>query len=571
MSALPAREKGQITSDFERVLERYLLPALLILVALRINWLVAPFLSLLPPFLTFLAAIMVTAWFAGFSAAVGATAVSCVVIGFYFIPPLYDFDLNGADWSVLGFFAVEAILMAYCIDRLQRNHRSILTSKRQLQRLQELSGRLVEEATFDSMVEEVLKASIELLAAEKGVIQLYDGREDVLRLVKQLGFTDEVATQFDRIPVGSHCYGTAFKRKTRVFIENVLLDSEFSQRAPLFQELGLVAAQSTPLFNADGIVFGVLSTYWSKPYRPSATDLNLLDLYAHQAERILLYKRNEERLLEKNEELERNVTGKQLQLMERDVKMANLMSELLLTEERERRELSSELHDSLAQLLTLTKMKVQFVERSLPIGAETVKPSIQEIEQALTRSLQYTRTLMAEFNPPDFDKLGLPAALMWLKERMHQHDLLVTLHLESESRTLPRNYIVLLYKSVRELLMNVVKHAKVPVATVWMRVTGDEMVQVTVKDQGPGFTFLPEKLQAPGHHFGLRSIEERVEKMGGRFTIVTEAGQGCTVTLELPLEENRESQQWLAAGAARPDRVGRNANYHPDQNTLPLF
>ena len=126
-------------------------------------------------------------------------------------------------------------------------------------------------------------------------------------------------------------------------------------------------------------------------------------------------------------------------------------------------------------------------------------------------------------------------------------------------------------QSVRELLMSVVKHAKVPVATVWMRVTGDEMVQVTVKDQGPGFTFLPERLRAPGHHFGLRSIQERVEKMGGRFTIVTEAGQGCTVTLELPLEETRESQQWLTAGAARRDRVGLNINCHPDQHTLPLF
>ena len=571
MAVSPTREKAAIAAHFELVFARYFLPVLLILAALQINWLVAPFLSLLPPFLTFLAAIMVTAWFAGFSAAVGATAVSCVVIDFYFIPPLYEFDVNGADWSVLGFFAVEATLMAYCIDRLQRNHRSTLTSNRQLQRLQELGGRLVEEATFDSMVEEVLKASNELLAAEKSVIQLYDSREDVLRLVKQLGFADEDAARFDRIPVGSHCYGTAFKRKARVFIENVQLDQEFSQRAPFFQKLGLVAAQSTPLFDANGIVFGVLSSYWSKPYRPSATDLNLLDLYAHQAERLLLYKRNEERLLEKNEELERNVTGKQLQLMERDVKMANLMSELLLTEERERRELSLELHDSLAQLLTLTKMKVQVVERSLPIEAETAKLYMQEIQHALTRSLQYTRTLMAEFSPPDFDQMGLPDALMWLKDRMQQHDLLVTLHLDSESRTLPRNYIVLLYKSVRELLMNVVKHAKVHVATVLMRVTGDGMVQVTVQDHGPGFTFSREKLQAPGHHFGLRSIQDRVEEMGGHVEIVSEAGRGCTVTLALPLEKSSQSQQWLAAGATRPDRVGLTAKSHPDDNTLPLF
>jgi|SRR5690348_10093931 len=96
----------------------------------------------------------------------------------------------------------------------------------------------------------------------------------------------------------------------------------------------------------------------------------LLDLYAHQAERILLHKRNEERLYEATETLERSVTRKQVLLMERDARLAQLMSELLLTEERERRELVAALHDSLAQLLSMATMKLSLVRASLVRPAE---------------------------------------------------------------------------------------------------------------------------------------------------------------------------------------------------------
>jgi signal transduction histidine kinase len=559
-----------IQSQEAKFFMRYVLPLIAVVLALEINWLVAPFLSFLPPFLTFLAAIMLTAWYGGFPSAVFATVISALVIDFYFIPPLYVFNVKPADWGTLGFFAGEAMTMAYCIDYLQKSRQRAVKREKQLQRLQELSGRLIEETTLDSMLDEVLKASIELLGADKAVIQLYESRDHVLRLIKQIGFTKEFSARFERVPIGSFSCGTAFERKQRVIIENVVADPDFSQLTPLFHEFGVVGAQSTPLFNPDGMVFGVLSTYWSSPYRPSTGDLQLLDLYAHQAERILLYKRNEELLYQANEELERHVTRKQILLMERDVKLTKLLSELLLTEERERRELSGELHDSLAQLLTLAKMKLGLAEGSLSKATDKAEQYIRETKQVLERSLRFTRTLMAEFNPPDFDQLGLSGALVWLKDRMQQHDLLVTLHVECESVVLPRNHVVLLYKCIRELLMNVVKHAKVKTATITVKMNADHALEITVQDQGLGFRPSTETPPIPGHHFGLRSVRERVEDMGGRFHLESEIGQGCMVTLVLPLGEIAEFQQGRAAQTTRRDRVIEKPKHDPHQETLPL-
>ena len=569
MSEVPWRTPF-IESQEGKFFTRYILPIVSVVIALQTNWVVAPFLSFLPPFLTFLAAVMVTAWYGGFPPDVFVTVLSAIVIDFYFIPPLYSFNLKPFDLGTFGFFAMEAMTMAYCIDYLQRTRRRAVKSEKQLRRLQELSGRLVEETTLDSMLEEVLKASVELLGADKGVIQLYESHDHVLRLIKQIGFNKEFWARFDRVPIGSFTCGKAFERRQRVVIENVVADPEFSELTPLYNEFSVAGVQSTPLFSPSGMVFGVLSTYWSNPYRLSASDLQLLDLYAHQAERILLYKRDEERLYQANEELERSVTRKQLLLMERDIKLTNLMSELLLTEERERRELSSELHDSLAQLLSFAKMKLSLAGQSLVPGAEKAEHYIRETEQVLDRSLRYTRTLMAEFDPPQFDQLGLPGALVWLKDRMRQHGLLVTLHMESESVVLPRHHVVLLYKCIRELLMNVVKHAKVSTATITMRMNARHMLEIIVQDQGAGFQPRTETPPVASHNFGLRSVRERVQDLGGLFHLQSDIGQGCTVTLTLPAGTTSKPSEARAAQTLRQSRVIETPKHDPNQEILPL-
>jgi signal transduction histidine kinase len=335
----------------------------------------------------------------------------------------------------------------------------------------------------------------------------------------------------------------------------------------MFVEFGILGAQSTPLFRPDGTVFGVLSTYWSRPYLSSSNDFDLLDLYAHQAERILSSKRTEERLHQATEALERRVTRKQVLLIERDAQVANLMSQLVLTEERERRQIAEELHDSLAQLLSMAKMKLSLIRASLVRPAEKAERYVQETEDVVNRSIKFTRTLMAEFAPPQFEQLGLSGSLVWLKDRMEQHGLNVNLHLDTEFVVLPHYQIVLLYKSIRELLMNVVKHAGVKIADIATIIHAGHSLEIIVKDQGVGFRMPTNNSPKPGHYFGLASVRQRIQDLGGQLHIETDIGKGCSATLTIPL---RQWEVMRAAQTALPDRVAGNQERDPGQITLPL-
>jgi signal transduction histidine kinase len=252
--------------------------------------------------------------------------------------------------------------------------------------------------------------------------------------------------------------------------------------------------------------------------------------------------------------------------MERDARLAKLMSELLLTEERERRDLAAELHDSLAQLLSMAKMKLSLVRASLIQPAEKAERYVQETEEVVNRSIKFTRSLMAEFDPPQFKELGLPGALVWLKDRMQQHDLSVTLQLESASVIVPHYQVVLLYKSIRELLMNVIKHAGVKTVTIGMRIQAGHVLTITVKDEGRGFLTPTGNSLKPERHFGLRSVGERIQDLGGQLRIESDNGKGCTATITVPL---RYIEADRAAETIQKDRV-LTVQHDPHQQTLPL-
>src|SRR4051812_50164541 len=108
----------------------YLLAILSVFLALQALWFIQPYLSISPPFILFLAAIMVTAWHGGFRPALFATVLSALVIHYYFIPPLYTFlPLNLADVGSLAFFGVIATALAYSIDYLHRARYNAITIK----------------------------------------------------------------------------------------------------------------------------------------------------------------------------------------------------------------------------------------------------------------------------------------------------------------------------------------------------------------------------------------------------------------------------------------------------------
>ncbi|HEU5408412.1 MAG TPA: sensor histidine kinase [Nitrospira sp.] len=208
-------------------------------------------------------------------------------------------------------------------------------------------------------------------------------------------------------------------------------------------------------------------------------------------------------------------------------------NELNLTAQRERKRLAGNLHNYLAQLLVVMRMKLRQAIPLVPVEKATAL--LKDADQALTQALDYTRSLVSELAPPTLDEFGLLQALEWLASQMRQHGLTVEVQPAAEALSLPEDQAILLFQSVRELLSNVLKHAHTDEAMVSLTITPNSELHVTVEDRGNGFDAAALELpSADSPRFGLFSLKERMATMGGRVSIDSALDRGTKVSLIMP-------------------------------------
>lgn len=246
------------------------------------------------------------------------------------------------------------------------------------------------------------------------------------------------------------------------------------------------------------------------------------------------------RLQQWNRLLERQVAERTRELERSQVNLRSLAAELNLAEQRERTHLAIELHDYLAQLLVLGHLKIGQLKRlTLPSKGDEM---VREIEDVLNQSLKYCQTLMAELSSPLLQEQGLAAGIRSLATQMKRHDLDVTVEVDQvDACSIPESCAVLLFRSVRELLINTAKHAAVKQSTI--RMTCEKgLLQIIVRDEG-GFDLADSAGSPPvdtgsalSSKFGLFTIRERMHALGGRFDLESSPTQGTTATLTLPID-----------------------------------
>ena len=246
-------------------------------------------------------------------------------------------------------------------------------------------------------------------------------------------------------------------------------------------------------------------------------------------------KQMEEQLKAANEALERRVAERTGALEAHQRQLRSLVAELGRAEVRQRRLLATELHDNLAQLLAVCKMRASAIEAQAPPDT-SLRTEAGLVKGDLQEAITYTRGLMADLRPDVLDEHDLAAALAWAGERMARHGLRVDVVDDGEPKPLHEEVLGFLFLSVRELLWNVVKHAKTTEATVRVE-RADGLVRVTVEDRGRGFE--PSKraiLPTEEGGFGLFSIAERIDLLGGRMEIHSAKRRGTRVTLTAPVD-----------------------------------
>ncbi|MDK2745427.1 MAG: response regulator [Nitrospira sp. BO4] len=268
-----------------------------------------------------------------------------------------------------------------------------------------------------------------------------------------------------------------------------------------------------------------------------------------------------------NNELETRVRERTQELWTSQERLRALATELNLTEQRERKRVAAELHDHLQQTLVLGKLKVGQGKR-VAAGIPAVAKILDETDAVFSDALQYTRTLVAELSPPVLRDNGLVAGLKWLGESMREkHGIAVTVTMSDDSRLrLPEDQTLLMFQSVRELLINSWKYAGTGAVAVSLE-HSDGVLRITVSDNGPGFDLAAAlagtSSGAVSSKFGLFSIRERMKALGGSFEVHSGAGQGTKATLVLPLiYKDIEGRPVLNAQASRKELIGQQKYAH---------
>lgn len=211
--------------------------------------------------------------------------------------------------------------------------------------------------------------------------------------------------------------------------------------------------------------------------------------------------------------------------------LKRLNTEITLVEERERRRIAENLHDSLGQTLGLAFMNLSSIE--LNECPEKVRNTVNFTSKLLNKAIEESRSLTYDLSPPILYELGLIPALKWKLEQFEkENNTKSRLYLDTKETELKKEYNIFLYRIVGELLANINKHANATEVEVKLFIK-DGKHNITVEDNGVGIDKANLKGASSKGGFGLLSIIERIESLGGSFAIFP-SEKGTMAELEIP-------------------------------------
>lgn len=435
-----------------------------------------------------------------------------------------------------------AIVALVDIEHLKQTEQSLRRTQEQLaveldalQQVQELSLQLFSALDFDQVLTQVLDATMNLLNADMGMIQLYVPEREVLEIVAHQGFGSEFLDYFRevRLDDGS-AYRPLLVSGQRVILEDVQTDPEFEPHCQIAANAGYRAVQFNPLMNPQGELIGILSTYFREPYCPSDRELLMLDLFGRIASAIVALALGER---------DRQHLAAQAQAAE----VANASKDEFLAM------LSHELRTPLTSITAWVQLmeQGQLDAAQLEEGIAAIRKSALTQTQLIEDLLDVSHIVQQRFElaPQACDLTALLQQALVLAQPLAAEQ---GLRLETELQPCPAQLNldpVRMGQVFANLLSNALKFTPNGGTITVRLLDAPTQVQIQVSDTGQGIP--PERLphiferfwqadssntrRAGGLGIGLFLVRSIVEAHGG--VVVAESpggGQGTTFTVTLP-------------------------------------
>ena len=227
--------------------------------------------------------------------------------------------------------------------------------------------------------------------------------------------------------------------------------------------------------------------------------------------------------------MEEKIRAYQRDLRSAALEMSSMESRI---EERERHLIAADLHDFVGQNLVVTQFKLAALQKTLS-SPERIR-HVEEIRELTRQTIQYTRSLTVELNSPILVEIGFKAAVEALAEGFQKtHKIPISVEDDGRPKQLDDDTRYLLFRCVRELLMNIVKHSQANRVKISITRNND-IVNVSVEDNGIGFD--PATVAGKDSGFGLFTIRRRLKHAEGCCEVVSRPGSGTRVVLSAPLK-----------------------------------
>jgi signal transduction histidine kinase len=448
--------------------------------------------------------------------------------------------------------------LARAIDVLQAEVRQRQLAERELQQanqvlrmVSECDEAMVRAADEQSLVRDVCRIILDIGGYRMAWVgYAEDDPAKSIRPVGSVGFEagylEHAHITWADTPRGRGPTGSAVRTGRPQVGRDFLTDPELAPWREQALQRGFRSSVALPLAS-DGRVFGALTIYHEQPGAFGEKQVKVLsDLAADLAYGISAHRTREA-------------------LQDRSQQLRELASELTLAEQRERRRLAEVLHDHLQQLLVGALFQLARLEK---VKDPAVRQAATGLHDLIDQSIECSRSLTGELSPPILHEGGLVPALEWLALWMEQkHGMAVVLQADEQAEPDTEDTKVLLFQAIRELLFNAVKHAQVKTVHVEVKQI-DGQVRARVADEGVGFD--PQAVRGRTGRtggFGLFSIRERLDLLGGQMEVDSSPGHGSRFTLRAPVRRIVPGEPAGQADELPRPRISKVADSPPPTGT----